>query len=325
MGPRTSSVSSMVYIPIMHDTNVAGFDLNLLVAFDALANERHVTRAAARIGLSQPAMSHALKRLRDVLGDELFIRTPRGLVPTTRAETLAPIVARALVEVGSALAPPRAFDPKTLRRTFVVGTTDYAEIAVLPPLLARLRDEAPHVVLRFRPVAPTAEEDLEHKGYDLVVGPAMGTSPRLLAQKLFDDDFVTVTRRDHPVVKKRLSIEQFVALDHVQISIRGTPGGPVDDALHERGLRRRIALFVPHFLGATMIVAQSDLVLTVARRVAERIAPLVDLRMFTPPIAIAGFSIHQLWHERNHADPAHVWFRSTIAEAVRSLGVRAPR
>lgn len=319
MRPPRSCVASMILMFIMHPTNVAGVDLNLLVAFDALAAELHVTRAAKRVGLSQPAMSHALKRLRDLLDDELFVRTARGLLPTTRAEALAPVVHRTLAEIGAALAPPRAFDPKTLRRTFVVRATDYVEIALLPPLLARLREAGPHVVLRLRPTSGTSDEAVDLLDHDLLVGPLAKSSPRLVAQKLFDDDFVTVARRDHPVVKKRLSIEQFVALDHIQISIRGTPGGPVDDALQKRGLQRRIALFVPHFLSAPAIVAESDLILTLARRVANRVAPMLDLRVFTPPLEIPGFTIQQVWHERNHADPAHAWFRGVVAEVARTV------
>ncbi len=310
----------MMNMVTMQDTNVAGFDLNLLVAFDALFTEGHLTRAARRVGLSQPAMSHALRRLRTALGDPLFVRTPRGLVPTARAEGVAPLVARALADVGAALAPPRAFDPKTLRRTFVVATTDYAEIAVLPPLLARLREEAPHVVVRIRPTSLTPDEDLGERGHDLVIGPNTGAQAATThSQKLFADDFVTVARRGHPVVKDSLTLERFLAVDHVQISIRGTPGGPVEEALEKRGLRRRIALFVPHFLGAPMIVANSDLVLTLARRVAKRLAPLLDLRVFEPPIAITGFSILQFWHERRNADPAHAWFRGLIAEVGKTV------
>lgn len=304
----------------MHDTNVAGFDLNLLVAFDALFAEAHLTRAARRIGLSQPAMSHALRRLRASLGDPLFVRTPRGLVPTARAESVAPLVARALADVGAALAPPRAFDPKTLRRTFVVATTDYAEIAVLPRLLARLREDAPHVIVRIRPTSLTPDDDLNDRGHDLVIGPktaALAATTR--SQKLFTDDFVTVARRDHPIVKDELTLDRFIAVDHVQIAIRGTPGGPVEDALEKRGLRRRIALFVPHFLGAPMIVAKSDLVLTLARRVAKQLAPLLELRVFEPPIPIAGFAIHQFWHERRQGDPAHAWFRGVIADVARGV------
>lgn len=302
----------------MHETNVASFDLNLLVAFDALATEQHVTRAAARIGLSQPAMSHALKRLREVFDDELFVRTPHGLVPTPRAEALATVVRRTLADVDDVLAP-REFDAATLRRTFVVSAPDYFEIVLLPPLLARLRREAPHVALRLRPASTSLAEDLDQRKYDLVVCPPVAAAPRLLSQKLFDDDFVVVGREGHPLLaKKKLSLDDYLAADHVQIAVRGTPGGPVDDALAKLGQRRRIALFVPHFLTAPLLVQRSDLVLTLARRIANAVAETFGLTIHEPPLELPGFSIHQMWHEQKHADPAHVWFRGLVAEVAKT-------
>lgn len=304
---------------IMHDANVLGFDLNLLVAFDALASELHVTRAAKRIGLSQPAMSHALRRLRVALDDELFVRTPHGLLPTPRADTLAAVVRRSLVAVGAALAPPCAFDPMTLRRTFVVSAPDYTEIVLLPALLERLRREAPLVILRVRPASARPDVDLDDLSLDLAFRPLGSSSPRFVTQKLFSDDFVTVARRDHPTVKRRLTLQQFVTLDHIQISVRGAPGGPVEDALAKLGRRRRIALYVPHFLSAPMIVSTSDLILTLVRRIADRMAPLLNLRVFPTPVPLPRFSVHQLWHEHRHADPAHVWFRGVVADVARML------
>lgn len=303
----------------MNTAHVARIDLNLLVAFHALFVERQVTRAAARTGVTQSAMSHALGRLREHLGDELFVRTPRGLLPTPRAEALGPEIERLLGELDTALSPAAAFDAAKLVRTFSIASADYGELVLLPSLFARVAREAPHVSLRLRPASQALDRDLEAGTIDLALGPPVDLSPRLVAPKLFDDQFVCVVRRGHPIVKKRLTLKQFVALDHMQIAVRGAPGGPVDDALAAVGLQRRVALFVPHFLAAPMIVAKSDLVLTLASRVAAALASRFELSVFPTPLAVEGFAIHQIWHEQRQNDPAHAWLRATVADVAKRL------
>lgn len=301
----------------MNLAHVERLDLNLLVAFHALFVERQVTRAAARTGVTQSAMSHSLARLREHLGDALFVRTPRGLAPTPRAAALGPEIARALGELDRALAPTAAFDPSALVRTFSIATADYATLVLLPQLYARLAREAPGVALRLRPAAQDLDRELEGGELDLALGPPVGLSPRLVAPKLLDDGFVCVVRRGHPHVAKRLTLQRFVSLQHLQIALRGVPGGPVDDALAARGLRRRVALFVPHFLAAASIVERSDLVLTLAARAASVLAPRFGLRVMPTPLPVKGFSLHQIWHEQSQADPAHAWLRSLVADAAR--------
>ena len=298
---------------------VRTLDLNLLLAFDALVTERHVTRAAQRVGISQSAMSHALARLRAHLGDELFVRSPRGLIATPRAAALEGPIRDALQALDRALAPPGVFEPRTLARTFVVAATDYAEIVLLPPLLERLRAAAPHVILRLRPTPASPETELERGAVDVVLSPSRDLGPRLVAPRLFDERFVCVVREGHPSVKRKLTLQRFLALDHLLISVLGTPGGPMDDALAQKGLARRIALYVPHFLTAPMLVAKSDLVLTVASRLARVMAPMVGLRIFPTPIPIPMFAIHQIWHERHQQDPAHAWFRGLIAQVAKGV------
>ena len=309
----------MMRMFIMNLSHVHALDLNLLLAFDALVAERHVTRAAKRVGISQSAMSHALARLRAHLDDELFVRSPRGLLPTPRAAALEGPIHAALEALDRALAPPAVFEPRTLARTFVVAATDYAEMVLLPPLLQLLRAVAPHVILRLRPTPAAPERELERGAVDVVLSPPRDLTPRLVAPRLFDERFVCVVREGHPTVKRTLSLERFLALDHLLISVQGTPGGPMDDALAQRGLARRIALYVPHFLTAPMLVATSDLVLTVASRIAQSMAPMVGLRIFPTPIPLPPFAIHQIWHERHQQDPAHAWFRGLIAQVAKGV------
>jgi DNA-binding transcriptional LysR family regulator len=309
----------MIFIQGMSMVHVRDLDLNLLLAFNALATERHVTRAAREVGVTQSAMSHSLARLRAHLGDPLFVRSPRGLLPTPRALALEGPIRNALEDLDRAFAPPEVFAPETLRRTFVVAATDYAEIVLLPPLLERLRGVAPHVILRLRATPTLPEGELESGAVDVVLSPARNLTPRLLAPRLFDEQFVCVVREGHPTVKARLTLERFVALDHLLISVQGTPGGPVDDALKREGLSRRVALYVPHFLSAAMLVAKSDLVLTVASRIAKLMAPMLGLRVFPTPVPVRPFAIHQIWHERHQKDPAHAWFRGLVAEVAKEV------
>jgi DNA-binding transcriptional LysR family regulator len=290
----------------MHDVHLSAVDLNLLVALDALMRERHVTRAAKRVGLTQSAMSHALARLRELFGDELLVRTPRGMEATVRGVALAPMVREALAQVSRVLAPRESFDPLTLEREFVIATADYGAMVLVPALLARLRVVAPRVKLRVMLPTLDAEAELSRGTVDLTWNarpPPL--PPRLMASKLWDDRFVCVVRRDHPRVGKRMTLARFLELDHAQIAVRGLPGGPVDDALAAIGKERRVVFFVAHFLVAPRIVAESDLVLVLAERMARLFEKELRLKVLPVPVLVSGFEIWQLWHPRMQSDPAH--------------------
>lgn len=308
----------------MHRVHLQGIDLNLLVVLEALLTERSVTRAAARLGLTQPATSHALARLRTLLDDAVLVRTARGMVPTERALALEPVLRRSLAELSQAL-EPAAFAPEVASRTFTIGTTDYAEMVVLPRLAAEVERVAPNVALRVRPVPEPFVADLEDQHLDVVLAPPIQTVAGVHARKLFDERFVCVVREGHPGVGARLTLDRYCALSHLLIAPRGRPGSYVDTALAAMGRSRRIRLTVPHFLAAPMIVAESDLVVTLAERVAERFAPTLGLRLLPPPFEIAGFSIHQFWHARAEEDPAHRWLRQQIVAAVPPLRARRGR
>jgi DNA-binding transcriptional LysR family regulator len=303
----------------MNDVHVEAFDLNLLLAFDALWTERHVTRAAKRVGLTQSAMSHALRRLREQLADPLFQATPRGLQPTARAHAVAPPVSEALALVRRAVARPAPFTPATLKRTFTLGTTDYGDMVLLPRLMARLVHEAPGVQLILRPVVDSGEQALVAGEHDLTIGVAMPGTSDVHSATLFADEFVSLLRADHPLAHQRLTLARFVALGHVLISPQGRGEASVDVALRQLGLTRRIALRVPHFLSAPLVVAESDLIVTLPARVAAALAGNERLIVRRPPLAVPGFTLSLFWHARNDDDEAHRWLRALVAEAARPL------
>lgn len=307
----------------MHSVHLEGLDLNLLVALRALLAERHVTRAAARVGLSQPAMSHALGRLREVLGDPLLVRTPRGMQPTARAEAMKLPLERALEDLGRILSSPPAFEARSSTRTFRIATNDYAELVLLPRLLAKIWSEASGVDIRVTHLDAGASDELAEGRVDIAigVGAQFGAPdlPRgLRKQRILTDRFVCVVREEHPVVKRRLSLDDFVSLSHALVAPRGGSGSVVDSALAAMGKKRRVAISVPHFLVAPHVVRETDVVLTLAERVARALAPLLGLRQLAPPLELEGFSMSMVWHDRQHADPAHAWLRGVIASVAKA-------
>jgi DNA-binding transcriptional LysR family regulator len=298
--------------------HVEAFDLNLLLAFDALWTERHVTRAARRVGLTQSAMSHALGRLRAQFEDPLFQRTPRGLSPTARAHALAPSVTEALAIVRRAVESQTRFSPAALRRTFTIGTSDYGELALLPRLLVRLLREAPEVRLVVRPAVGLGERDLLSGAHDLVLGVGRPEGDGVRGEVLFSDSLVTLLRAGHPAAKKPLTLARFAALPHVLVSPQGAGEATVDVALRERGLSRRLVLRIPHFLSAPLVVAESDAVITLPARVARAVAGQHRFVTRKPPLPLPGFSFSQFWHARNDDDPAHAWLRELVWAVARS-------
>lgn len=296
-------------------------DLNLLVALDALLAEGNVTRAAQRLGLSQPAMSHALNRLRALLDDPILVRTPRGMVPTPRAEELAPAIRAALDDIDRALRGRPAFDPSTSTRSFTIAAVDHGELVILPPLLARIAVEAPGIDLLVRPLRlDLIESELESGAVDLAFGVLnAGDNFATFRQRLFHESFVCLVRADHPTVGETLTLDEFVALDHALVGPRGRRGGFVDTELQKLGLTRRVALMVPHFLVAPMVLAKSDLILTVPERIARAFAAILPLRVVPTPLPLKGFDVSQLWHERQSHDAAHAWLRGLIVEICRTL------
>ena len=310
----------------MNEVHLGAFDLNLLVALDALLAERSVTRAAGRIGITQSAASHALSRLRKLTGDELLVRGRDGMVPTIRAEAMRAPLRRALEQITGTLSSPGAFDPKTARMRVFIGASDYAELVLLPGIMARLVREAPGVELRVLTPgqAPASELAAGKLDFVLMPLPSGDESQGIRGRQLFRDRFVCIARRGHPLAKtKTLSLSSFAGAAHALISPWGTDGGYVDDALARLGLHRKVAIAVPHFLVAPHLVASSDLLLTVAERIAKVVVGQLGLVVLAPPkeLGLTGFTLSILWHERTHDDPARRWLRGVIiAEASERTG-----
>ena len=297
--------------------NLRRIDLNLLVIFDALMTERNVTRAARRVGLSQPAFSNALTRLRERLKDELFVRSPQGMRPTPRAVELASEVHDALATIESAL-DPVAFDPKTARRTFTIDTSDYVVTSCFSAIMSHLAREAPGIDLRLLPAGGRIYERLDAREVDFGIG-AYGEVPERFGTVVLDEDeFVVIMRPDHPLARGRLTLERYAAAKHLLVTLRGDARGFVDDILAEHGLTRRIALTVNQFSVAPGIVAESDLVTALPQRIADRYAPLFKLtvRPFPQAAPFVFRAIQLIWHEHFAAHPAHLWFRRALEEVI---------
>ena len=322
MGPAESCGQSMSYIFVM--SHIDELDLSLLRVFRALSEEKHVTRAAQRLEMTQSATSHALARLRRVLADPLFVRAPRGVVPTERARELAPEVSAVLARVDALMAPALPFHPGRLSRRFVLGGADFAEMIFLPRLVPLLQRSAPGVDLAFRPTGLDLAEELERGQHELAIGVFRNPPSRLLVKKLFEEQFVCLLRKGHPALEKPLGVEAWAGLMHVLVSPRGEGGGVVDDMLEKRKLRRRIVVRTATFLTAPLLVEASDCVTTLPRRVAEAMVKGRSLVMFPPPLKLPGFSVTMAFHERSKHDPAHAWLRDRIVEVAAKMGGPSP-
>jgi DNA-binding transcriptional LysR family regulator len=295
--------------------NIHRLDLNLLVTLDTLLAERHVTRAAARLHLSQPAVSVQLARLREAFGDPLLIPGPRGMLPTARAEALRGPLRDALAGLQAAVAPAAAFDPGAAETTWTIAATDYSGLAVVVPTLARLRGAAPRTRLAILESAPRHVAGLAEAGeIDLGLQTMERIAPAMHAHKLFDERYVLVARKGHPKLRRKPSLATFCALEHVLVSPDGGGfSGVTDTALAAVGRRRRVVLSLPHFIGAMSAIASSDLVAMLPQRL---VAGRTDLQAFAPPLDVPGFAMGMFWHERRHRDPGHRWLREQVLAAV---------
>lgn len=291
-------------------------DLSLLVPLDALLQEGSVSGAARRVGLSTPAMSHALARLRARLGDPVLVRAGRGMVRTPRAERLRAQVHALVAEARRALTPERAFVAAELDRTFVVHATDYVLAVLGLALDGRLRAAAPGVSLRFVPNGPDDAARLRDGGSDLAVGIYGDLPQEMRTRPLLTDRFVCVVRRDHPEVGRRLTLEQLVRLQHVQVAPRGKPGGYLDDVLRERGLARRVARAVPWFGTALQLVAGTDYALVVSERIARLLGPGLGLRLLEVPLDLRPYALSLVWHPRLDGDAGHRFLREQLVLAA---------
>jgi DNA-binding transcriptional LysR family regulator len=302
--------------------NLQAVDLNLLVAFEALMEERNVTRAARRVGLSQPAMSNALTRLRRTLDDPLLVRTPGGMTPTPAAQALMEAVRPALSQLRAALEEKPAFNAAASRRAFHILTSDYAEIILLAPLVGKLRQQAGGISVRahrpanvFQPPSRIALSD----SFDLAIGffpDALSLDASVMSEFLFEEDNVCIASAHHPSIKSRISIRQYAAARHAAVFYKSEGPGVIDTVLAQKGLTRELAVLAPHFASVPFIVARSDLIATVPRRLAARFSKALKLQILPMPFTLPPFRLSMLWHERVDSDPAHAWLRGLVVETV---------
>jgi DNA-binding transcriptional LysR family regulator len=291
-------------------------DLNLLVTFEALMAERNVTRAAARLHLSQPAVSAQLARLRDLFGDPLLIPARRGMTPTAKALALFEILRPSLDALRAGLAAHREFDPRKADLTVTIACSDYTQSVVIVPLAVRLRQAAPGVRLSLMTINPKdIARQLASGGVDLALLTPELTPPGVHRQELFRERYVLIGRRDHPRLKRRPSLADYLKLDHVMVSPEGGRfTSAVDAALAVQGLARKVVFSAASFLVVPDIVARSDFVALVPERLVRGRSELVCVR--EPPLPVRGFSIDMVWHERTHAHPGQHWLREAIAAEV---------
>jgi DNA-binding transcriptional LysR family regulator len=314
-----------MYVIIM--INIRKLDLNLLRVFETLMRERNVTRAASRLGLTQPAVSSALKRLRKEIGDELLVRTGRGMAPTRRAEQLFRSVSQSLDSIQNTLLSEASFVPQRSERTFTVMLSDVGEIIYLPRLIRQLQESAPGVRLVVRRLSRSRVHDELASGIvDLAIG-WIEHAPHLQRRELFDEDSVCIVRPDHPRVGRKLTIGQLVSEQHLVVGRSDTasifPGSgkqQVRSAAAVAMRRRKIAMLVPHFLAVPGIISNSDLLCVVPRQLAEVYVAAGMVRAVALPSPSTSFTVSQFWHRRVDTDPGNQWLRDTTRDLFARRG-----
>lgn len=300
--------------------NLRSLDLNLLTVFDAILTERSLTRASARLGMSQPAVSNALARLRLALNDPLFLRTAQGMVPTPRAKLLAEPVRQALDLIQNSLRQDSAFDYASSHRVFVVAVEDYGEAVIMPRFMDWLTRTAPGVRIKIRPEPSEAlREELRQGAVDMAMDYFPIRDEEFHVHHLMDDELVSMVRQDHPTVGDTLSLEQYIALPHVILTPRTPKGSVVDRGLKKLGLTRNIALQVPHFLTMPLIVASTSFVCTLPKRMAHVYADHFRLKVLKAPIDFPAIPIYLIWSKSMSNDPGHRWFRDSFSELCRRI------
>jgi DNA-binding transcriptional LysR family regulator len=293
------------------------YDLNLLPVFLALMEERNVTRAAARLGITQPALSNALVRLRDMLQDPLFIRERYGMQPTQKAESLAPGIAAAVASLDELILGQQGFDPAKAERLFTIAPNSYVEFVLVPAIVARLRERAPGIRLRLTPYGTDLAETGAISGETaMVLGRIVDPPDNLVVQHLMDDGLACVVRADHPQVNKRLSRKQYEQLKHVNVLPAGRLRAGLFQALERQGLRRDVAVSVTHFLAIPEMLAVTDYCTTLPMQICRHLAGDARLKVLPAPVDLGTFPTEMAWHVRYRHDPAHQWLRALISEVA---------
>lgn len=307
--------------------NINALDLNLIRVFDALMVERSVTRAGERIGLSQPAVSAALSRLRHALNDQLFVRRGNDMAPTPRAEELAPLARTALGQIARMVEPAGEIDPASLERQFTVMGSDFVSMLLMPVLATRIRRIAPGVVLHLRDTSiGDVVRRLREDAIDLAIEPALEPQEEVSSQTLFLSPFLVIAAAGHPVLAKAgiapgavIPAELYCSLPHALRSVEGGLTGPVDKALATLGLRRRVGLTLPQFEAVAHAVASGGYIAALPAQFAEAVARRLPLEIYRAPVEAPAAEVQMLWHARHDTERTHQWLRDQVVACARDL------
>lgn len=296
------------------------YDLNLLPVFVALMEERSVTRAANRLGITQPALSNSLNRLRAMLRDPLFIRERYGIKPTQLAEDIAPTIQTALAQLHEVVVHQQDFEPARAERQFLIAPNSYVEMVLMPAVVARLREQAPGIRLRMTPFGnDLAETGVVSGTTAMVLGRVVAPPDNLVVQHLMDEGLACVVRRDHPDVGEFLSRDQYESLKHVNVLPPGRIRAGLFQALREQNLQREVVVSVTHFLAVPEMIALTDYCATLPLLICRGLERDQRLKVLPSPVDLGTFPVELAWHVRYRHDPAHKWLRAVITDTARSL------
>jgi DNA-binding transcriptional LysR family regulator len=299
---------------------IADFDMGLLLTLDALIKEQNVTRAAARLNITQSALSARLTRLRQLLNDPLFLpaASGRGMTPTPHVVALQPELLRLIERIQDFVNTANLFDPATSKRVFRIAATDNPAAILAPDLIPFMASRAPYAKIAFTfPDKSNIARQLEQGEFDLFIGAAEDGADGLVGRKLFEDEFVTAQRKLHPRGRGAMTIDEFCAFEHLLISTSGGHfGGMIDHALADIGRDRIVSVSVQNYALAPLVIATTDLICTLPRRFLMRFDQVLDLT--APPLALAPFAMNAFWHPRMRSDPAHIWLRQAVSQVARN-------
>ncbi len=299
--------------------NIRAVDLNLLGVFDAIYKERNITRAAKRLGMSQPAVSGALTRLRQLTDDQLFVKTSQGMDPTSCADELSEPIAEALDTILSALNQHVEFDYANTTHNFCLAMSDYSEFVMLPSLMRWLRKNAPNISISTVPVVEeTLLADLESGAVDLAIGYIPSLETGCYRQRLVFEELVSVVRKDHREIGDKLTVAEFETIPHVTFTPR-LGEKHIERVLEIQSVIRKVALRLPNYLSIVGVVTETDFIGVLPLRIVERLNNLMPLRIVESPVQYPGVSVDQHWHTKKHKNPGNSWLRHLLKELASEL------
>ncbi|WP_419905445.1 LysR family transcriptional regulator [Kiloniella sp.] len=304
----------------MHDINNLNIDLNLLKIFQVIYSERHITRAAEQLGMTQSAVSHSLQRLRHSLDDPLFIRSKNGVEPTARADEISVPIQQALAQILDTVSLPTNFDPATSKRTFHYGLPDHAVAQYAPLILSRYAREAPNLSLSlYHEPLPRLLELIEANKLDMAACVYNELPPRFRSCSLFKSRHVVIVGKDHPIIQGSLDLEDYLKARHIIYSSDGNRTTYVDNILKTLNLKREVAVTVASHMAGPVIVSNSDLIATSTMELAEPFLERYELQYFPVPFEVPDIDVHLIWHQRHDRDPAHQWMRQLTQDITKDV------